>query len=191
MVAALQFLKFGVISLALFSVSGCSLVNDGSTTIRPTTLSTFSADPDSELGSRNNPIALGDTVVVNDWRVQFTKVNRDALKLILEADPYSSSPSASERYLLVALNATYIGEESSEPNSDLRFKVVGSKGNTFSQSCGYFSGSFSQNGETFSGATVKGDLCFTVDADQITGATISVQGDYSTEDRKFMSLDSR
>jgi hypothetical protein len=191
MVANLQYLKFAVISLVLLSTSGCSFVNDGSTTITPTTLSTFSADPNSELGSRNNPIALGDTVVVNDWRVQFTKVNKDALKVIMDTDPYSVSPSASERYLLATLNATYIGEESSEPNSDLRFKVVGSKGNTFSQSCGYFSGSFSQNEETFSGATVKGDLCFTVDADQITGATISIQGDYSTEGRKFISIDTK
>jgi hypothetical protein len=191
MVANLQYLKFAVISLVLLSASGCSFVNDGSTTITPTTLSTFSADPNSELGSRNNPISLGDTVVVNDWRVQITKVNKDALKVIMDTDPYSVSPSASERYLLATLNATYIGEESSEPNSDLRFKVVGSKGNTFSQSCGYFSGSFSQNEETFSGATVKGDLCFTVDADQITGATISIQGDYSTEGRKFISIDTK
>lgn len=191
MIATLQFLKFVAASLLLLIVSGCSFVNDGSTTIRPTKLSTFSADPDSELGSRNNPIALGGTVVVNNWRVQFTKVNKDALKLIMDADPYSSSSSAKERYLLVSLNATYIGDESSEPNSDLRFKAVGSKGNTFSQSCGYFSGSFSQNEETFSGATVEGDLCFTVDVDQITGATISIQGDYSTDDRKFISLDSR
>lgn len=191
MVANLQFLKFVVTPLVLLSLSGCSFVNDGTTTIKPTILSSFSADPNTELGSRNNPIAIGDPVVVNDWRVQLTKVNKDALKLIMEADPYSTSPSVNERYLLVSLNATYIGEESSEPISDLTFKVVGSKGNTFSQSCGYFSGSFRQNEETFSGATVKGDLCFTVDVDQITGATLSIQGDYSSEDRKFISLDSR
>ena len=49
---------------------------------------------------------------------------------------------------------------------------------------------FRENGEAFPGATVMGNLCFTVDADQITGATLSIQEDYSSENRKFVSLDS-
>jgi hypothetical protein len=67
---------------------------------------------------------------------------------------------------------------------------VGSRGNTFAKSCGYFADTFRENGEAFPGATVMGNLCFTVDADQITGATLSIQEDYSSENRKFVSLDS-
>ena len=81
-----------------------------------------------------------------------------------------------------------MGEESSEPSSDLRFKIVGGRGNTFSKSCSYSVDTFDQNEETFTGATVTGDLCFTVDANQIVGATVSIQGDYSSQDRKFVLI---
>lgn len=181
--------KLALIALSLLGLTACTSVNGGTTTIEPSTMGDYSEDPNSELGSRNNPVALGKSVVVNDWKVQVTSVNKDAAKLVLAADPYTSKPSAKERFVLINLKATYLGEESGEPSSDLRFKIVGSKGNTFAQSCGYSADSFDNNGETFSGASVKGTLCFTVNANQISGATISVQGDYSGDDRKFLSTE--
>jgi hypothetical protein len=183
-------LKLALTFLVLLVSTGCTAVNGGTTTIEPSTMGDYSEDPDSELGSRNNPIALGKPVEVNDWKIQVESVNKDALKVVMASDPYTSKPSAKERYVLLNLKATYLGDESGEPSSDLRFKIVGSKGNTFAQSCGYSSDSFDNNGETFSGASVKGTLCFTVDANQISGATVSVQSDYSGDDRKFISTDS-
>jgi hypothetical protein len=182
-------LKLALTSLVLLGCTACTSVNGGTTTIEPSTMGSYSEDPDSELGSRNNPIALGNPVEVNEWKVQVESVNKDAVEVVMASDPYTSKPSAKERYVLLNLKATYLGEESGEPSSDLRFKIVGSKGNTFAQSCGYSADSFDNNGETFSGASVKGTLCFTVDANQISGATISVQSDYSGDDRKFMSID--
>ncbi len=181
--------KFALILLTLFGLTACTSVDGGTTTIEPSTMGDYSEDPDSELGSRSNPISLGTPVEVNDWKVQVESVNKDAAKVVLASDPYTSKPSTKERYVLLNLKATYLGEESGEPSSDLRFKIVGSKGNTFAQSCGYSSDSFDNNGETFQGASVKGTLCFTVDANQISGATVSVQSDYSGDDRKFISLD--
>ncbi len=190
MVLNKPFLKLALISVALLGCTACTSVNGGTTTIEPSTMGDYSEDPDSEAGSRNNPIALGKSVEVNDWKIQVESVNKDALKAVLASDQYTSKPSAKERYVLLNLKATYLGDESGEPSSDLRFKIVGSKGNTFAQSCGYSSDSFDNNGETFSGASVTGTLCFTVDANQISGATISVQSDYSGDDRKFISMDS-
>ena len=190
MIVGSQVSKLAIASLVVLLCSGCSAVGDGKTTIKPSPLSSFSEDADAEMGSRNNPISLGKSVVVNNWKVQVESVNKDALKVVRASDPYSASPASNERYVLLKISATYIGEESGEPSSDLRFKIVGSKGNTFSKSCGYSSDTFDNNGETFPDATVAGSLCFTVDANQISGATVSVQGDYSTEDRKFLSLES-
>lgn len=115
-------------------------------------------------------------------------VNTDAKQYVLKTDPYSSAPLSSERFLLINVRATYIGEESGEPSSDLRFKIVGSGGNTFTKSCGLYSDTFDNNGETFSGASVSGSLCFTVDSNQVSGGTVSIQGDYSAEDRKFFAF---
>jgi hypothetical protein len=179
------------LSLALLIILGCTActeIGNGTTTIKPSPLSSYSADPDSEIGSRNNPVALGKSVEVNDWKVQVTSVNADAARIVLKADPYTSAPSADERFLMIEVKATYIGGESGEPSSDLRFKIVGSKGNTFAKSCGYSADSFNNNGETFPGATVTGNLCFTVDLDQIKGATVAIQQDYSSEGRKFVLI---
>jgi hypothetical protein len=169
-------------------LSGCGIGGDGVTSIKPSPDSEYSADPDAQIGSRNNPIALGKNALINEWKVQITSVDPNALQKVLKSDPYTSKPSASERFLLIKVKATYVGEGSSEPTSDLRFKIVGSKGNTFTKSCGYFGDSFDQNGETFSYASVSGDFCFTVDADQLVGATVSVQGDYGSDERYFFSL---
>ena len=188
MSSSLKIWKSVTIVCALLICSGCGAVDNGTTTLKPTPLSSFSEDPNSELGSRNNPISLGDAVVVNNWEVQVTSVNKDAAKIVLKSDPYATPPASAESFLLFMVKAKYVGEESGEPISDLRFKIVGSMGNTFAKSCGYSVDSFDSNGETFPGATVKGNLCFTVDTNQIEGATISIQGDYSPEDRKFISL---
>lgn len=161
-------------------------VNDGSTTITASPLSTFSADPNAELGSRNRPIALGGVAIVNDWEVQITSVNKDALKQVLDSDGYASPPASNERFVLFNIKATYLGEESGVPSSDLRFKIVGSLGNAFSKPCSYSMNTFDDNEEAFTGATVTGDLCFIVAANQIDGATISIQGEYASQDRKFV-----
>ena len=189
MSSSLKFRNSAAAFCVVMICSGCGVADNGKTTIKPTPLSTFSEDPDSELGSRNNPISLGDQVVVNDWKVQLTSVNKDAAKLVMGSDPYASPPASGERYLLINIKAIYVGDESGEPSSDLRIKIVGSNGNTFAKSCGYSEDNFDANGETFPGATVKGNLCFVVDANQIDGATVSIQGDYSAEDRKFISID--
>lgn len=190
MVLSYQFRKIALVLFVVLGSSGCAAIDDGSTTIKPESLSNYSQDPSSEVGSRNNPIALGVPVGINDWKVQIISVNKDALQLVLDSDAYAMRPSPGERFMMIKVKATYIGEESGEPSSDLRFKIVGSRGNTFAKSCGYSVDTFTENGEAFPGATVEGNLCFTVDVNQITGATVSVQGDYSSDIRKFFSIGS-
>jgi hypothetical protein len=65
---------------------------------------------------------------------------------------------------------------------------VDSRGNTLNDSCGYSADTLSQNGETFPGAVVSGDKCISVEADQISGATISVQGEYASKERTFVKF---
>lgn len=184
----LKFLKLALNCILIVSCAACSVTSNGKTSITPSPLSTYSADPNSEKGSRNNPIAIGDSVLINDWELQITSVNKDALELVMDKDPYANPPPSKQKYVMIETKATYVGDESGEPSTDLRFKIVGSRGNTFSKSCSYAVDTFEDNGETFPGATIAGNLCFVVDAEQIIGATLSIQGDYLS-DRKFVSLD--
>ena len=184
-----QVWKISAVALVGLICSGCAAANNGITTIKPSPLISYSADPNSEVGSRNNPITLGDIAFVDDWEVQIISVNKNALKLVMDNDEYASPPTSNERFVLFKIKATYVGEESGEPSSDLRFKIVGGGGNTFSKSCSYSLNTFDQNEEAFTGATVTGDICFIVDANQIDGATISIQGDYSSQGRQFVLID--
>ena len=188
MVVNLYLLRFTFAILVILGCTACSEVNSGVTTIKPSPFSTYSEDPNSDLGSRNNPIALGKPVLVNDWQVQVISVNKDATKIVLNADPYTSPPSSNERFLILKIRAVYVGNESSEPSSDLTFKIVGSRGNSFSKSCGYSVDTFDNNGETFPGASVEGNLCFAVETNQIDGATVSIQGGFAADDRKFVLI---
>jgi len=181
--------KIAAITGVILSCIGCTAVNDGSTTIKPSPLSTFSADENAELGSRSNPINLGDIAVINDWQVQIVSVNKNALKFVMDSDAYASPPASNERFVLFNIKATYIGDDSGEPSSDLRFKIVGGGGNTFSKSCSYSVNTFDENEETFTGATVTGNLCYIVEGSQIAGATVSIQANYSSQDRQFVSID--
>jgi hypothetical protein len=166
--------KIAAITGVILSCIGCTAVNDGSTTIKPSPLSTFSADENAELGSRSNPINLGDIAVINDWQVQIVSVNKNALKFVMDSDAYASPPASNERFVLFNIKATYIGDDS---------------GNTFSKSCSYSVNTFDENEETFTGATVSGNLCYIVEGSQIAGATVSIQANYSSQDRQFVSID--
>ena len=183
--------KAGLLVFGVLLCTACAGQDIGKTTIKPSPFTSYSPDPNSEVGSRNNPISLGDEVTIEDWVVQVTNVNKSAYQSVKKEDSFDSPPMPNEKFVLFTVKATYTGEESGEPNSDLRFKIVGSKGNTFSNSCGFSRDTFQYNGETFTGASVTGNLCFVVDADQIDGATISIQAGYSTDVRKFVSIDSK
>ena len=183
--------RFRILATAtalVVATSGCSGSNSGTTSIKPSAFSTYSQDDDQEVGSRNNPINLGETFRAKDWEVKIVSVNTDATAQVLETDIYNSPPPSNEKYVLFSIEAIYMGDETGYPDSDLTFKVVGSKGNTFNDSCGYSADTFSQNGETFPGAAVSGDKCISVEADQISGATISVQGEYASKERTFVKV---
>ena len=183
--------KAALLVIGVLLCTACAGQDIGKTTIKPSPFASYSPDPNSEVGSRNNPISLGDEVTTEDWVVQVTNVNKNAYQSVKKEDSFDSPPMPNEKFVLFTVKATYTGEESGEPNGDLRFKIVGSKGNTFTNSCGFSTDTFQYNGETFTGASVTGNLCFVVDADQIDGATISIQAGYSTDVRKFVSIDSK
>lgn len=184
-----QISSIGFTIVAALGLSGCSDNPFSSkTTIRPTTLGTYAENKESDPGSRNNPYSLGEKFSVDKWDVAILKVNKDAF-LELEANEiFVNETEVNEKLVLFNLVATYNGEDSGYPSSDLTFKIVGSKGNTFSKSCGFLENDFAMNTEVFKGASVTGELCFIADSDQLDKATISVQESFNSEKRRFVLI---
>lgn len=90
----------------------------------------------------------------------------------------------------IGLNARYKGEESGTFWVDASYKVLGPGGNTYDDRCGVIPNDITNAGETFAAAAVEGSVCFSVDTEQVDGATLIVEESFSFSDqaRKFFAL---
>ena len=187
-----------VVTAALATMAESSSSGDGDTIIDPTGSSSQSATDgsnddqgggDSGQGTRENPAPLGSVARVGDWEISVVKVNTDAAKIVADENQFNEPPKAGYNFVLWEVEATYVGEESGELWLDTTWQVVGSAGNSFDESCGVIPNDISDAGETFSGATVKGNECVGVEKAQLDGATIMVESLFAVEsDRTFFAL---
>lgn len=190
--------KFAVAAVvavaAVATMAEGSSSGDGDTIVEPTETSADSGSDDgggdsSGQGTRDNPAPLGSVARVGDWEVSVVKVNTDAAKIVADENSFNEPPASGFNYVLWEIDATYVGEESGNLWIDTSWKIVGSDGNSFSDSCGVIPDDITNAGETFSGASVSGNDCKAVEAAQLEGATILVEASFSLDDdRTFFAL---
>ncbi|UYO96040.1 DUF2510 domain-containing protein [Microbacterium sp. M28] len=65
-----------------------------------------------EVGSRENPAALGSTISGDEYDVVVNTVTLDATEDILAANPYNEAPAEGTTYALINATVTYKGEDS-------------------------------------------------------------------------------
>lgn len=141
------------------------------------------------VGTLENPAPLGSTAQIGDWQITITKVTENANKLVAKENSFNDKPKKGQQFVLWNVDATYTGEESGTPWVDLSWKLVGSGGNTFTDSCGVIPESLSDASETFSGASVTGNVCVAADSDQLDGASILVEESFALDDsRTFFAI---
>lgn len=145
---------------------------------------------DGALGTRTNPAPIGSTAQIGDWQVTITKVTKNANKAVAKENSFNDEPKAGEQFVLWKVDGTYTGDESGTPWVDLSWKLLGSDGNTFNDSCGVIPDPLSDVGETFSGATVSGNVCVAAESAQLDGASILVEESFALDDsRTFFAID--
>lgn len=150
-------------------------------------------DPGDGQGTRENPYSVGDTVPVGDWEVTITSVNHDAEDEIMAENQFNDPPAEGRQFVMVSLDATYVGDDSGLAWIDLQFSFVTGSGNTTGTSmddyCGVTPGSLFDHGEQFPGATVSGNECFAVPADDIDGGMLIVHELFwEGDDRAFVAI---
>ncbi len=125
-----------------------------------------------------------------------TDVTKDATDLIMAENEFNDPPADGRQFVMFAVEATYDGEESGDPWLDFSWAIVGSGGNTFGASgdmedyCGVIPNSLGDQGETYPGGSVSGNVCYGVASDQVDGATIRIEKTFSFDDtRAFFALD--
>lgn len=173
--------------LSAFLLAGCDggpADGAGGTIVDPDRSSDTSADRPAPAepapeGTRTNPAALGTTARIGDWQVTITEVDLDATAVVLEENQFNDAPVPGRSFVLWTVEATYTGEESGTAWLDLSWQVVGSAGNSFGSSfddsCGVIPNDLFEQGETFPGGVVTGNVCVSAETAQLDGGTILVE----------------
>jgi hypothetical protein len=153
-----------------------------------------SSDDDAALGTRDDPLEIGTRIEMGDWTLAVTDVELDATEAVMDEFEFNDPPVDGRQFVMVSVDATYEGDDSGEAWIDFSWAIVGGAGNTFGTGmhdyCGLIPDPLDDTGETFPGGEISGNVCISVAADQLVGATIRVEELMSFDDtRAFYALD--
>lgn len=142
-----------------------------------------------ESGGRRNPIPVGREAQVGGWRVKVVSAALDATQAVLEENMFNDPPAPDNQYLLVSIEAVYVGGKSSTFWMDMLYEFVGGGGATFKPSGAVAPDSILDSGEVLPGGSVAGNLLFAVTSDQIAGGTLMVEEAFARDDtRVFFAI---
>lgn len=145
-------------------------------------------------GTRDNPLPVGTRIAMGDWTLAVTGVTLDAAEQVAAENQFNDPPADGRQFVMFSVEATYEGQDSGTAWLDFSWAVVGAGGNTFGTSmddyCGVIPDSLDDTSETFPGGSVSGNVCVSVEAAQVDGATIRLEEAFSLNDtRVFYALD--
>ena len=106
---------FSVVATAVDDSLGGSDVeiSDGgdSTAVEGATDPEAESEPEAEVGTRENPAAIGSTVEGGDWTVVVNSVTPDATTEVTEANMLNQAPDAGTVYMMINYTVTYTGDD--------------------------------------------------------------------------------
>ncbi|MEU1972844.1 DUF2510 domain-containing protein [Microbacterium sp. NPDC019599] len=68
-------------------------------------------EPAAEIGTRENPAAIGSTIEGDDWTVVINSVTLGATDQVLAANQFNEAPDAGTEYIIINYTATYTGDD--------------------------------------------------------------------------------
>jgi hypothetical protein len=114
-------------------------------------------------------VPLGEEGRVGEWRVTVVSVTAPATELIAYTNEFNEPPPAGFDYLLITVQATYVGAGSAEFTLDIASTFVGSEGGEYGapQGRAIAPQPMEDTGQVVSGETVSGDLVFEVSSAEL------------------------
>lgn len=156
----------------------------------PASQETDAPESGGALGTREAPLAAGESVTLGDWTVTVGATDTDPFDKLLEANQFNDPPEDGHAYLMAPVEVTFDGEEPATPWVSLSLKVVGGDGITYDGYCGVLPDSLNDVGEMYAGSTSSGNVCVAVPEAAIDGAVWKVEESFSWDDAKaFFALD--
>ncbi|MFG6445866.1 hypothetical protein ACFXQA_11415 [Microbacterium sp. P07] len=120
------------------------------------------ADTAAEIGTRDNPAALGSTINGDEWTVVVNSFTPDANQAVAEANQFNEAPPAGSHYSTVNYTVTYTGADSDYALS-VGISLVTSTGEVLNsyESMASLSDSMGID-ELYTGGVATGSTAFTV-----------------------------
>ena len=114
-----------------------------------------------EVGTRNNPSAMGDVLSNGTWEVVVNSFTRNATDQVLAANMFNDPPPAGSQYALVNITATYLGADSGHAET-LRAAFVTDSGNVIRSHDHSAVVPEPLGGELYTGASATGNIDFAI-----------------------------
>ncbi len=114
--------------------------------------------------------AFGDIAQVGDWKVRVVDVNPDATDVVFDENEFADPPADGDQFVMVTIEAEFVGPDSGEFWSDMTWKTVGPSSVAYEDTtdgCGSLPDAIDDMGEVFPGGTITGNVCWSVSQSDI------------------------
>ncbi|MCH8563711.1 hypothetical protein LTI14_10885 [Nesterenkonia sp. YGD6] len=140
-----------------------------------------------EVGTRANPLAIGETVSNRDWEVTVNSVTRDAGDQIAGENQFNDPAPEGTTYALINVSISYSGDASQTPLFGTGIAYVSGTGETIDEFDQYVvvPDPLDSMRELYNGGTEQGNVAIAIPNDDEDGAVRIRLGFVSTEDYFF------
>jgi hypothetical protein len=166
-------------------------------TATATPMPTRTAAPLSALGSRQNPVPMGDTVEIttddptNAWEITVVGTTPDAWTMIQAENQFNDPPEPSHQFYMVGVRARYLGSDSNSLGFNVSFNAVGDRGvsyDTYDPGCGVIPDELDSFTELFTGGQIEGNQCWQIASQDVDSLVMFVDFGIFNKVRVWFSL---
>ena len=126
--------------------------------------------PPPALGSRENPVPIGNSAVVEfdaqkKWEITVLGTQPDATKAVLDENQFNDSPIEGNQFYIAGVRAKNLASASTMLMRSLQFKAAGVEGVVYSEfdhSCGVIPGEVKAHTELLTNGTIEGAVCWSI-----------------------------
>lgn len=171
-----------LVNIFLVAMLFGTMLHDAISTITPEAASTTTPISDAD-----NPIPFGDVVRVGDYDVTVLNLTPDAKDEIEKANESAIPADNDQRFAMVRVQITYIGDETGDPFIDLSFHAITESGQEYSRhepyGCGRIPDQQIEVGELAPGDSAGFNVCWAIDpadGDPVTMIAVPAFADTTT-----------
>ena len=163
----------------------------------PTSVHTPTPQPPPALGSRENPVPLGDLVQVDtpgfgqltgeQWEVAVLETYPDAWEAIHAENPYNYPPEPGTQFYMVLMRIKQVGPDSATFLGNSIYSV-GDGGVAYDDGCGIMPDELDVFTELFTGGQLEGNVCWQVATEDVDSLMMFIDFGHLNEVRVWFDL---